>query len=93
MIQIWKIDNKGFFTESVIIDKKELTGLDVTIPVNTNETNTYYMPKWTGTEWIEGATAEEIEEWQEQNNNESSIPPIGEIVLGCILEMSEIIYA
>ena len=93
MIQVWKIDNKGFLTDSVIKDTEELTDLDITTPVNTSEMNTYYKPKWTGTEWIEGWAAEEIEEWQEQNSEESLIPPLDEIVLGCVLEMSEIIYA
>ncbi|NFG20851.1 hypothetical protein FDC70_18240 [Clostridium botulinum] len=28
---------------------------------------TYIKPKWTGIEWTEGATQEEIQEWEESN--------------------------
>lgn len=32
-----------------------------------NPITAFIKAKWNGTEWIEGATEEEIEEWKEQN--------------------------
>lgn len=63
-MQIWEIDNIGFFTgKTSIVDDENLTEFDVSTPVNTDETNTFYKPKWTGSEWVEGWTQEEIDEY------------------------------
>lgn len=64
MMQVWVIDQNGYFTgESKIILEKELTNLMITLPY----TFGYIKGKWNGTEWIEGATDEEIKAWQEKN--------------------------
>ncbi len=83
-----KIDNNGFYIEDVETNLTENTDEIIITDIITG----YVKPKWNGVEWIEGATEEEITEWQEQQN-ESPIPPLDEIILGCVLEMSEIIYA
>jgi len=63
-MQIWEIDNIGFFTgKTSIVDDENLTEFDISTPVNTDETNTFYKPKWTGEQWVEGWTQEEIEEY------------------------------
>ncbi len=87
-MQIWKIDYKGFFTESMIINEEELTELDIVAPVNTDETNTFYKPKWNGMEWIEGATAEEIAEWNEQQNS----PPLSKQIEDLKTQIAETDY-
>lgn len=59
MIQVWLLDENNFFTgESVFVD--EVTENMTTEPLLIG----YVKAKWTGKEWIEGATDEEIEEWK-----------------------------
>lgn len=73
MIQVWRIDSQGFYLEPDMKNEEELTEFDITTPVNTDETNTFYKPKWDDEKWIEGWTQEEIDEWKAQNN-QPSIP-------------------
>ncbi len=61
MIQVYKIDENGFYTFET--DRvEEPNELEITTPCNTCEENTFYKPKWTGETWVEGATQEEIDE-------------------------------
>ncbi|MBS4200274.1 hypothetical protein KHA93_11595 [Bacillus sp. FJAT-49732] len=59
MKQVYKINSEGFYIEPVIIDE------DVEeTPENCVElapSDGMYRPKWTGTEWIEDMSQEEIE--------------------------------
>jgi len=53
-----KIDTNGLFVEDVILDD------DTTLPpnlINTPVPGGFYRPKWTGKEWIEGMSQEEID--------------------------------
>lgn len=73
MIEVNKIDNEGFFIGIVGINKvEELDGFCVTTPILVG----FYKAKWTGTEWVEGATQQEIEEWQEQNKPNPPQPSV-----------------
>ena len=62
MIQVWKIDNEGYFTgESDFKEERELNQFDITEEFNVG----YIRPRWNGLKWIEGATEEEIRQFEE----------------------------
>ena len=48
------IDNNGFFVEDAFVD--ELTEFTIETPCPDG----FYLPKWDGTQWVEGKTADEI---------------------------------
>lgn len=62
-----RIDNKGNFIEDVLLEEipytydEEGNKIYDTHYIETIVPNGLYKPKWTGTEWIEGLTQEEIE--------------------------------
>ncbi|NFI03895.1 hypothetical protein FC959_05650 [Clostridium botulinum] len=58
------IDKDGFIINPCI-ETKNITKEDICVTV----CNNYLLvkPKWTGSEWVEGATEEEIQEWKEKN--------------------------
>ena len=61
MIQIWKIDENNFFTgESYFVE--EVKENHVTTPILVG----YIKPFWTGLDWTEGATEEEIEQFKDK---------------------------
>ncbi len=63
MIQVWEIDNEGYFTgESDFKEERELTQFDVTEAIDVG----YIKAKWNGSKWIEGATEEEIKQFEEE---------------------------
>ena len=63
MIQVWKIDNEGYFTgESDFKEERELTQFDVTEAIDVG----YIKPRWSGSKWIEGATEDEIRQFKEE---------------------------
>ena len=49
------IDENGFFVRDDLVD--ELTAFTIETPCPDG----FYLPKWDGTQWVEGKTAEEIE--------------------------------
>lgn len=60
MVQVWLLDKLGFFTgESVFVEKIEENMTTEPLLIG------YVRAKWTGEEWVEGATEEEIKEWQD----------------------------
>ena len=63
MIQVWKIDNEGYFTgESDFKEERELNQFDVTEAIDVG----YIKPRWSGSKWIEGATEEQIKQFEEE---------------------------
>ena len=48
------IDSNGFFVEDAFVE--ELTEFTIETPCPAG----FYLPKWDGTQWVEGKTAEEI---------------------------------
>ena len=54
MIYVRIIDSNGFFVEDAFVD--ELTESTIEMPCPDG----FYLPKWDGTAWVEGKTAEEI---------------------------------
>lgn len=61
MIQVWCVDENGFFTESILVEeiKENMTEIPIIIG--------FYKAKWDGSKWIEGATNQEIQEWKDKN--------------------------
>ena len=69
MVQVWKIDNKNIYTgESYFIEKPSINEIITPILIG------YVKPKWNGTEWIEGATEQEIQEWENSQEVGGIIP-------------------
>ncbi|KON86615.1 hypothetical protein AF332_07145 [Sporosarcina globispora] len=67
LIQANRIDSDGFIIEPVIVlltDVLQSDVISVSVPEGT------YIPKWTGSEWIEGAT----EEYKNAVDNPQSDP-------------------
>ncbi len=52
---------------------------------------TYIKPKWTGTEWIEGATEEETKEWEESNKPKPKEPTKEELLEKQLLETQALV--
>ncbi len=52
---------------------------------------TYIKPKWTGIEWIEGATQEEIKEWEESNKSNQKEPTETERLQKQLLETQALV--
>lgn len=61
------VDENGFIVDSVTFEEGE----EFEIQPNwiSELVPNFYKPKWTGTEWVEGATQEEIEEFLRQSSN------------------------
>ena len=60
-MQVVRIDKNGYFIEDVILkDEEEIPAncIETLVPTKTQG---FYKPKWTGTEWIESLTQEEID--------------------------------
>lgn len=63
--QVYKVDENGIYIEPIIVGEKE------DIPYNyidEKPPNGLYRPKWTGTEWIEDMTQEEIDKMKSRPN-------------------------
>lgn len=75
MIQVWLLDEDNYFTgESIFVE--EVTENMTTEPLLVG----YVKAKWTGREWIEGATDDKIKEWEEQNKPHPQEPTEIEIL-------------
>ncbi len=68
MIQVYKIDENGFYKR--IDEVEELDELCITTPMTIG----YVKPKWNGVEWIEGATQQEIYEWNLEHQSKPQEP-------------------
>lgn len=81
MIQVWIVDENGFYiNESLFKRNDDITEFDVTEPLHTDFL--CVKPKWNGKEWVEGATEEEIKEWEEANKPIPQEPNEMEILQG-----------
>ena len=58
------IDNNGFFVRDDFVD--ELTEFTIETPCPPG----FYLPRWDGTQWVEGKTAEEIAALKAQSTTE-----------------------
>lgn len=61
-----KIDENGYFLKDIILQEGEEAPLYCIETRPNTEIRGFYRPKWTGTEWIEGMTQEEINELNNQ---------------------------
>ena len=63
--QVYEIDKDGFIKETYVAEVDDngiIIEEDKVGFISINPPNGLYKAKWTGTEWIEGATQEEIDE-------------------------------
>lgn len=68
-MQVWKIDNNKFYTgDSYFVDTPSEDEIVTPILIG------YVKAKWTGLEWIEGATYQEIQEWKDSQVVEKILP-------------------
>lgn len=82
MIQVFIFDENGYFIETKLIKNNEITNNMTTVtPRNIG----MIKLKWNGMEWIEGATREEINEWNE-NNKSTQKPTEQEIINSQLLK-------
>ena len=62
MVQVWLVDIYGFYTgEDAWVEEPKKN--EITEPYLIG----YVKGKWDGEKWVEGATEEEILEWEEQD--------------------------
>ena len=54
MIYVRIIDSNGYFVEDAFVDELTEFTVETTCPAG------FYLPKWDGSKWVEGKTAEEI---------------------------------
>nr|WP_259549270.1 hypothetical protein [Heyndrickxia oleronia] len=75
--QIYEIDDDGFIVEIFVGEFDDegnlISPLGEFITTDLPQPLLFYKPKWTGTEWIEGATQEEIDEITKPKPNLPSI--------------------
>ncbi|MBN1037899.1 hypothetical protein FC789_02255 [Clostridium botulinum] len=80
------IDEKtGYKIDFVVVGEYGLRDGEKIIKKDWNIANTMLKPKWTGIEWIEGATEEEIKEWEEKNKLKPKEPSEDEILISNVL--------
>lgn len=94
MKQVIRVDENGFYVEPVLIQD------DAEIPADCVETpfiDGMYKPKWTGEEWIEGATQEEIDSIKANQPEPQPEPTLEElkdeteITALAVMELAELI--
>ena len=88
MIQVWTIDENGYFIGTKFIKENNKVDKDITI----NCTTGFIKPKWNASEWVEAATEEETQAWQEENKTEENIQVTEEqqLLSTVLLENAEI---
>ncbi|POZ56445.1 hypothetical protein LYSIN_01228 [Lysinibacillus sphaericus] len=72
----YMVDDNGFILEVIVVDISEVIPDNVVID---NIENYYHTPRWDGTAWVEGETAEEKAEREAQQMLESLKPSQNEI--------------
>ena len=93
MIQVFKIDINNFYLFKTYMVEQP-NEFEITTPINTNLSNTFYKPKWDSSNkiWVEGWTQEEIEEFnrQEEANRPPQEPNEMEVLEGRVGEIENI---
>lgn len=59
--EVYEIDEDGFIIELYLIGPDDQLPEGNIVPIDLPQPN-FYRPKWSGEEWVEGATQEEIDE-------------------------------
>lgn len=72
-MQIYKIDDDGFFEEIRHVEENEEGVLDVDYNyTEVKPENGFYKPKFVNGEWVEGITSEELQEIEQNALNDIS---------------------
>ena len=58
-IYAFVVNDEGYVVDAVVVAEGEKTKYEVTTPF---PDHILYKPKWTGSEWVEGASETEIDE-------------------------------
>ena len=90
------IDKNGFAVTSVFVDannnilftNRRLEEDEQLVELNTD--GNFIKPQWNGTEWIEGATEEEIKEYKEETEENPQVTEEQQLLSSVILENAEI---
>lgn len=85
MTQVWSYDENKIFIESCFVENVEKNMTEVPLIVG------YIKPKWTGSEWIEGAIEEEIKEWEEKNKPKPKEPSETDLLQKQLLETQALV--
>ncbi|NFE59104.1 MULTISPECIES: hypothetical protein [Clostridium] len=93
------VDNNGNIIYSHILmdENNNILFSDIEIKITEDmqivdiPNKTYIKPKLTGIEWIEGATEEEIQEWEEKNKPLPKEPSETEILQKQLLETQALV--
>lgn len=73
MIQVWLLDSDNFFiNKSIMVEELSENMTDTPLMVG------YVRPRWTGLEWVEGATSEQIQEWIDSQPKPKPLPRTNE---------------
>ena len=77
MVQAWCFDKNGFYEgTSKFINEKDFNGASMTkMPLSIG----YIKPKFNGIEWVEGATGEEIKQWEIENKSEPQLSELDKL--------------
>ncbi|WP_017825511.1 hypothetical protein [Clostridium botulinum] len=81
----------GYKIDFVVVEEHELKDGEKVIEKDWNIANAMLKPKWTGEEWVEGATEEEIKEHEEENKPKPKEPTEVEILKQQLLETQAIV--
>jgi hypothetical protein len=80
MKQVYRIDADGYYVEPVITDETPSDCIEVQPPQG------LYRGKWTGSEWIEGMTQEEIDGFKNQPRPKTQLEILQETVDMLVLD-------
>lgn len=80
-----KINENGYFVEDVITEDIDNSLIEVPVPEG------FYKPKWTGNEWVEGATVEEISAIKNKPQEPSEIEKLRQENIEIKLAIAEMI--
>ena len=75
-----RIDKHGYFVEDVILDRGDVIPSDCVETRPDTVNNVYYRAKWTGTEWVEDMTQEEIDALNSQPKPKTQLEILQETV-------------
>ncbi|MBN1079257.1 hypothetical protein [Clostridium botulinum] len=88
------IDSNGFVIEKCVLFIDNIPQyFEVTEDMQTLEMykGDLIKPKWSGVEWVEGATEEELKEWEEKNKPVEKEPTKEELLEKQLLETQAIV--
>lgn len=84
MKQVSKIDTNGFLLETILIDDGTELSSDL---IETTCPNGFYRPKWDGSAWVEGETADEVQKDTQISNIKSQLAALDPLLPRCMEDL------